>query len=59
MCLFYDTDYDKVAEHFNTLHELKPILTAAARNFVRYCEKERNIKPENGSFDKDFSQVVS
>lgn len=55
----YETDYGKVAEHFNTLHELKPHLLAAAVNFVDYCERELGVLPASPAFSKEFSAIAS
>jgi hypothetical protein len=55
----YETDYGKVAEHFNTLHELKPHLLDASVKFVAYCEGELGILPASSAFSKEFSEIAS
>jgi hypothetical protein len=55
----YETDYGSVAEHFNTLHELKPVLINCAACFLDYCEINLGIHPITESFSKEFSEIVA
>lgn len=54
----YETDYSKIAEHFNALHELLPALYADAARFVDYCNAALNIYPANPDFEKDFHFIT-
>lgn len=55
----YETDYDKVAMHFNTLQELTPDLFAAARRFVDYCASTLNVSPLSLDFEAEFAEITS
>jgi len=55
----YETDYDKVALHFNALQELTPDLFAAARRFVDYCAGTLGVNPLRADFDMEFIQITS
>jgi hypothetical protein len=55
----YETDYDKVALHFNTLRELTPDLFVAARRFVDYCAGTLNVNPLTVDFEAEFMQITS
>lgn len=54
----YETDYAVVAEHFNTLHDLKPGLYRAARRFVAYCEEQLSVHPLSADFASEFAQIT-
>jgi hypothetical protein len=55
----YETDYDKVALHFNTLQELTPDLFAAARRFVDYCADTLGVHPLSADFEYEFTQITA
>lgn len=54
----YETDYESIAEHFNTLHEMQPVLYVSAREFVSYCRTTVGITPASGDFADDFITIV-
>ena len=54
----YETDYESIAEHFNTLHEMQPVLYASARKFVSYCCATIGISPASIDFADDFIAIV-
>ncbi|MBK9571967.1 MAG: hypothetical protein IPO43_04170 [Rhodoferax sp.] len=54
----YETDYQIVAEHFNTLHALQPDLYCVAARFVRYCETELHVPPSSSDFSIEFHQIT-
>jgi hypothetical protein len=54
----YETDYDMIAEHFNTLHMLIPGLYGAAARFVAYCRSTLGITSARGDFADDFEAIV-
>lgn len=54
----YETDYESIAEHFNTLHEMQPVLYAGAREFVSYCRVTIGVTPASEDFADDFIAIV-
>lgn len=55
----YETDYRVVAEHFNTLHALKPDLFAVAVRFLAYCERELGVTPGSPDFAAEFAGIAA
>lgn len=55
----YETDYNEVAQHFNTLHELTPELYATALRFIQYSEAHLHIQPEGLDFSGDFHRITA
>jgi hypothetical protein len=55
----YETDYDKVAEHFNTLHELVPEQVRIAAKFMSYCAEQLKVEPLSQDFALEFQQVAN
>ena len=55
----YEVDYKAVAEHFNTLHDLKAGLNATAGRFVVYCESQLSAGPQSPDFASEFLAIVS
>jgi hypothetical protein len=55
----YETDYRLVAEHFNALHGLKPDLWGLSARFVRYCERELNVRPSSADFSAEFVAITA
>jgi hypothetical protein len=55
----YETDYQIVAEHFNTLHSLQAKLYQSATRFVRYCETELHVQPTSKDFSEEFARITS
>ena len=54
----YQTDYAVVAEHFNTLHDLKNSLNTTAGRFVVYCESQLAITPQSADFASEFRAII-
>jgi len=54
----YDTDYDVIAEHFNTLHSLIPGLYATAGRFLSYCRDALRVLPSEGDFAAEFADTT-
>jgi len=54
----YETDYDRVAEHFNTLHSLMPEQLAMARRFVLYSAEQLGIGPQASDFAEEFNAIT-
>jgi hypothetical protein len=55
----YETDYLRVAEHFNTLHSLVPEQIAMSARFVQYCADKLNIGPLSTDFAQEFAQIAA
>lgn len=54
----YETDYAEIADHFNSLHSLIPLLYGDASRFVSYAMTELDIEPLQGDFAEDFKSIV-
>jgi len=54
----YETDYRLIAEHFNSLYELLPMIYGDADRFVSYCQASLNIAPASVEFSKDFMMIT-
>lgn len=54
----YGIDYAKIAEHFNSLHELIPLLYKFSRKFVYYCHENLDVIPDKGDFNNDFQYIT-
>lgn len=54
----YETDYEIVAEHFNTLHDLKQTLYGVAIRFVAYCEEQLSVAPLTNDFSDEFRLIA-
>lgn len=54
----YETDYESIAEHFNTLHDMQPVLYAGARKFVSYCRTTIDIRPAREDFSSEFVAIA-
>lgn len=53
----YDTDYGRIAEHFNALHGLQAMLITAAARLLDVCEQSLQIRPASDNFTADFAAV--
>lgn len=54
----YETDYGAIAEHFNTLNRLIPMLYGVAVRFVDYCDRELTLHPLSDSFAAEFQAIT-
>jgi hypothetical protein len=54
----YRTDYGMIAEHFNALHDMIPILLGSAARFARYCRDSLGVGPAQGDFVAEFAAAV-
>jgi hypothetical protein len=50
----YATHYPVIAEHFNTLWSLLPMLVNTAGRFVPFCEQTLSVKPASPDFASEF-----
>lgn len=55
----YETDYALIAEHFNALHELQPMLIRAAARLILVCAQSLGIKPATADFETEFMHVYA
>ena len=46
----YGIDYAEIAEHFNALHALIPVLQGNAGRFLLYCHESLGVNPAQGGF---------
>jgi hypothetical protein len=54
----YETDYNIIAEHFNTLHTLIPGLYRIAARFLAYCSEALHIQPSQNDFASEFAVIT-
>ncbi|HLF98466.1 MAG TPA: hypothetical protein VI457_15100 [Methylococcaceae bacterium] len=54
----YETDYAEIAEHFNSLHALAPLLYGNAARFIDYCRVALGVNPSQGDFADSFDGIV-
>lgn len=50
----YEIDYSAIAEHFNTLHELVPMLYATSAKLLDYCAENLGIAPADSALRQLF-----
>lgn len=55
----YETDYALVAEHFNELHTLQPVLVRAASRLLALCARSLSVLPTTADFDAEFQCVCA
>jgi hypothetical protein len=54
----YDTDYAVIAEHFNTLREMAPVLYRTAATFIDLCRDKLGIDPAQPDFTSEFNAIT-
>jgi len=54
----YETDYAEIADHFNSLHILIPLLYGDASRFISYSKAALDMAPKQGDFSEDFMSIV-
>lgn len=55
----YGTDYDMIADHFNSLNTLVPCLYTVSLNFVHYCRDALGSGPANRDFEPEFFEIMN
>lgn len=55
----YETDYAEIADHFNTLHDLSPMLYATAKRLVAHFDETLNVNPASHDFRDEFQQILA
>ncbi|MCB1968751.1 MAG: hypothetical protein KDI64_22550 [Candidatus Accumulibacter sp.] len=54
----YETEYAEIAEHFNALHDLQPLLYQAAGRLLATCATNLGVYPPSEDFTQEFSDIV-
>ncbi len=54
----YELDYAMIADHFNTLHSLRPYLYRAASRFQEHCKSHLELTPTSGDFSAEFDTIT-
>ena len=55
----YETDYAPIAEHFNDLIRLQPVLVGAASRLLVLCSDALAVRPATQDFDAEFLRVAA
>lgn len=55
----YETDYALIAEHFNDLQALLPVLVGSAARLIKLSVASLSIAPASSNFEAEFQQVCS
>ena len=55
----YETDYALIAEHFNELQSLQPVLVGAASRLLALCAQSLSILPTTADFEAEFQRVCA
>lgn len=56
----YEIEYAEIADHFNSLKTLTPLLyiSASAVRFLNYCQETLCIEPKQADFSTEFMAIV-
>ena len=54
----YEIEYEEIADHFNSLQTLTPLLYISTIHFLNYCKKTLGIEPKQGDFSAEFISIV-
>lgn len=54
----YETEYTRIAEHFNALHELQPVLYLASSRFLERCAEDLEVHPASDDFAREFAAIL-
>jgi hypothetical protein len=55
----YETNYALIAEHFNELQTLQPVLVRAASRLLSLCAQSLGILPTTADFEAEFQRVCA
>lgn len=55
----YEIDYSAIAEHFNALHELVPMLYATSTKLLDYCADNLGIAPTDSALRQLFREATA
>ena len=53
----YKISYILIAEYFNGLHSLQPVLVDAAARLLRLCAQTLDVRPTTANFEVEFQRV--
>jgi hypothetical protein len=54
----YDIEYAEIADHFNSIQTLIPLLYSSADRFHGYCREALAIEPQRADFSAEFFSIV-
>jgi hypothetical protein len=54
----YDIEYAEIADHFNSLKTLTPLLYISAVRFHSFCQEELGIEPKQADFTTEFINIT-
>ena len=54
----YEIEYAEIADHFNSLKTLTPLLYISAVGFLNYCQETLGIEPKQADFSTEFMAIV-
>ena len=54
----YEIEYAEIADHFNSLKTLTPLLYISAVRFLNYCQETLCIEPKQADFSTEFMAIV-
>lgn len=54
----YDIEYAEIADHFNSIQSLIPLLYISAVRFLNYCQETLGIEPKEADFSPEFMVIV-
>lgn len=54
----YETEYAVIADHFNTLHDLQPMLYQTSARLITNCSSNLNVAPLSQDFAQEFAGIV-
>ena len=54
----YEIEYAEIADHFNSLKTLTPLLYMTAVQFLSYCRESFGIEPKKADFSVEFMTIV-
>ncbi len=55
----YETAYAEIAEHFNTLHDLRPMLYQTSARLLDSCATNLGVSPLTEDFAREFFEIVT
>lgn len=55
----YETEYAVIADHFNTLHDLRPMLYGIAARLLANCSTNLGIAPASDDFAPEFTRIAT
>lgn len=53
----YETNYELIAEHFNALHTLMPMLLRTSQKLIQLAEDTLQVTPRSNEFAEEFAEL--